>query len=92
MVLLIESIILCAAFTLMVFVMSRKPINTLYNYPPRIRERVKSLDEYKDMFKGTEDMVKDYHDYRFHIKEFFIGEDLALVVCALAGLVVQFIL
>ncbi len=161
MVFLIESIILCAAFTLMVFVMSRKPINTLYNYPPKIQERVKSLDEYKDqipteknkvvakigacilfliaislilrfvngyttflqtfvygfllwtivnlwdaivldiiwfchdpyfVFKGTEDMVKDYHDYGFHIKGFFIGEGLALVVCALAGLVVQFIL
>ena len=48
MVLLIESIILCVAFTLMVFVMSRKPINTLYNYPPNIQECVKTLDEYKD--------------------------------------------
>lgn len=38
MVLLIEGIILCVAFTLMVFVMSRKPINTLYNYPPRIQD------------------------------------------------------
>lgn len=35
-------------FTLMVFVISRKPINTLYNYPPKIQERVRSLDEYKD--------------------------------------------
>ena len=161
MVLLIEGIILCVAFTLMVFVMSRKPINTLYNYPPKIQERVKSLEEYKDsiptqknkiaakliacvlfvvvlslilrfingyttfleafgygfllwtivnlwdaivldiiwfchdphfVFKGTEDMVKDYHDYWFHIKGFFIGEGLALVVCALAGLAVQFFL
>ena len=44
------------------------------------------------VFKGTEDMVSDYHDYWFHIKGFFIGEVLALVVCALAGLVVQYIL
>ncbi len=161
MILVIESILLCALFTLMVYIMSRKPINTLYNYPPRIQERVKSLDEYKDsipteknkiaaklvacllfvailslilryvngystfpeafgygfllwtvvnlydaivldiiwfchdpyfVFKGTEDMVSDYHDYWFHIKGFFIGEGIALVVCALAGLVVQFIL
>ena len=160
MIILIESIILCVAFTIMVFIMSRKPIKTLYNYPPKIQERVKSLDEYKDsiptkknkiaakliasvlfvvilslilrfingyttfltafgygfllwtivnlwdvivldiiwfchdpqfVFKGTEDMVKDYHDYRFHIKGFFIGEVLALVVCALSGLVVHFI-
>ena len=42
MIIVIESIILCALFTLMVFIMSRKPINTLYNYPPKIQERVKS--------------------------------------------------
>ena len=160
MIILIESVILCAVFTLIVFITSRKPIKTLYNYPPRIQERVRSLDEYKDsiptkknkiavkivacilfvvilsmilrfingytsfletfghgfllwtivnlwdlivldiiwfchdphfVFKGTEDMVKDYHDYWFHIKGFFIGEGLALVVCSLSGLVVNFI-
>ena len=161
MVIAIESLILCAAFTLMVYLMSREPIKTLYNYPPRIQERVRSLEEYKDqiptqknklaaklvacllfvvvlslilryvngyttflqafgwgfllwtvvnlwdavvldilwfchdprfVFKGTEDMVSDYHDYWFHIKGFFIGEALALVVCAAAGLVVQYVL
>ena len=161
MIIWIEGAILCAVFTIMVFIISRKPINTLYNYPPKIQERVKSLDEYKDsvptqknkiaakliacvlfvvilslilrfvngyetfleafgfgfllwtivnlwdvvvldiiwfchdpyfVFKGTEDMVKDYHDYWFHIKGFFIGEGLALVICALSGLVVHFIL
>ena len=161
MILLIESIILCLLFTLMVYLMSREPIKTLYNYPPRIQERVKSLDEYKGkipaqknkvaakaiasvlfvivlslilryvngytsfteafryslllwtivnlwdvvvldiiwfchdpyfVFRGTEDMTADYHDYRFHIKGFFIGEALALVVCAVVGLVVQYIL
>ena len=161
MILVIESVILCFVFTLMVYFMSRDPIKTLYNYPPKIQERVKSLDEYKDkiptqknkiaakvcasilfviilslilryvngyttfgkafgygfllwtivnlwdmivldiiwfchdphfVFKGTEDMVSDYHDYRFHIKGFFIGEALALAVCALAGLVVHFVL
>ena len=141
--------------------MSWEPIRTLYNYPPNIQERVKSLDEYRDriptqknkiaaklgaavlfvlilslvlryvngyttflkafgygfllwtivnlwdmivldiiwfchdpqfVIKGTEDMVSDYHDYMFHVKGFFIGEAIALVVCALAGLVVQFVL
>lgn len=144
----------------MVYLMSREPIKILYNYPPKIQNRVKSLEEYKDqiptkknklaaklcacimfvivlslilryingyttfmkafgygfliwtivnlwdaivldiiwfchdpryVLKGTEDMVSDYHDYWFHIKGFFIGEALALVICALAGLVVQFI-
>ena len=161
MILVIESVILCRLFTVMVYLMSRDPIKTLYNYPPAIQERVKSLEQYKDqiptqknkiaaksvavllfvvilslimkyvngctafkdafltsfllwtivnlydavvmdiiwfchdphfVFEGTEDMVSDYHDYWFHIKGFFIGEVLALVVCLLAGLAVQFIL
>lgn len=161
MIIVIESIILCALFTLMVFSISREPIKTLYNYPPKIQEIVKSLDEYKDkiptqknklvaklcasilflaiiclvlryingyttfiesfkygfllwtvvnlydviildiiwfchdkhfVFKGTEDMVNEYHNYWFHIKGFFIGELLAVVICLLAGLIIQFVL
>lgn len=161
MIIVIESIVLCALFTLMVFSISREPIKTLYNYPPKIQERVKSLDEYKDkiptqknklvaklcasilflaiiclvlryingyttftesfkygfllwtvvnlydviildiiwfchdkhfVFKGTEDMVNEYHNYWFHIKGFFIGELLAVVICLLAGLIIQFVL
>lgn len=72
MILAIESIVLCALFTLMVYIMSRNPIKTL--------------------FTGTEDMVDEYHNYWFHITGFFIGEGLALVVCALSALVVQFVL
>ena len=48
MIIVIESVVLCALFTLMVYFMSREPIKSLYNYPPKIQERVKSLDEYKD--------------------------------------------
>jgi len=44
------------------------------------------------VFKGTEDMVNEYHNYWFHIKGFFIGELLALVICGLAGVIIQFIL
>ena len=161
MIIVIESIILCAVFTAMVFVISREPIKTLYNYPPKIQERVKTLDAYKDkiptqenkiivkvfasilflviicvvlryingyttfiksfgygfllwtivnlydaivldiiwfchdkhfIFKGTEDMIKEYHNYWFHIKGFFIGELLALVICGLSGIIIQFVL
>ena len=161
MILVIESIALCVLFTIMVYIMSREPIKTLYNYPPKIQERVKSLEEYKDkiptqknkvfakslasiliiiiislilryvngyttfiegfgygfllwtivniydavvmdiiwfchdpyfVFKGTEDMVDEYHNYWFHIKGSLIGEVLALVICAIVGLVIQFIL
>lgn len=161
MILVIESIILCVLFTIMVYIMSRDPIKTLYNYPPKIQERVKTLNEYKDkiptqknkifakslasvfiviiislilryingyttfiegfgygfllwtivniydaividiiwfchnpdfVFKGTEDMVDEYHNYWFHIKESLIGEVLALVICTIVGLIIQFIL
>ena len=161
MILAIESVILCLLFTGLVYLMSRDPIKTLYNYPPAIQARVKSLPQYEGriptrkkkvgakliasalfvavlalilryvngyttfwqafsggfllwtvvnlwdlvvldilwfchdprfVFPGTEDMVADYHDYRFHLKGFCIGEGLALLVCALAGLAVRFIL
>ncbi len=158
---IIECLILCIVFTILVFIISRVPINTLYNYPPKIQERVKSLKEYKDkiptnknkisakiiasllilivislvlryvngyttflegflygfliwtivnlydlivldilwfchdpyfVFKGTEDMTSEYHNYLFHIKGFFIGEILALIICSLVGIIIQFIL
>ncbi|MBR6136442.1 MAG: hypothetical protein IKQ22_08185 [Clostridia bacterium] len=161
MIFVIEAIVLCALFFLMVYLMSRDPLKALYNYPPKIQERVKSLPEYEGripteknkaaakclamvlftlilslilryvngyttflkaflmgfllwtivnlfdaivldiiwfcndphfVIKGTEDMTDEYHDYLFHIKGFFIGEALALIVCAFAGLVVQFLL
>ena len=47
MILIIESVVLCVLFTIAVYVMSREPIKTLYNYPPKIREKVKTLDKYK---------------------------------------------
>ena len=161
MIIVIESAILCVLFTLMVFAISREPIKILYNYPLKIQERVKSLEEYKDkiptqenkivakifasflflliicfvlryingyttfiksfgygfllwtivnlydaivldiiwfchdkyfVLKGTEDMTKEYHNYWFHIKGFFIGEILALIICSLAGVIIQFVL
>ena len=159
--LLIECAILCLLFTAAVYIMSRDPIRILYNYPPNIQARVRSLEEYRGriptrknklaakltacvlfvvvlslilryvngcttfwtafgsgfllwtvvnlydalvldiawfcrdphfVIRGTEDMVADYHDYSFHIKGFFIGEALALAVCAAAGLTVRYIL
>jgi len=161
MILVIESVVLCLLFTVMVYIMSREPIKTLYSYPPKIQERVKALDEYKEkiptkknkifakiiasvliviiisvvlryingyttfiegfgygfllwtivniydavvmdiiwfchdpyfVFKGTEDMVDEYHNYWFHIKGSLIGEILALAICAIVGVVIQFVL
>ena len=45
MILVIENVILYAAFTLMIYYLSKEPIKTLYNYPPNIQERVKTLEE-----------------------------------------------
>lgn len=161
MIIVIESIILCLLFTMMVYIMSRDPIKTVYNYPPKIQERVKLLKEYEGkiptqenkvvaklfasllfliiiciilryingyttfiesfgygfllwtivnlwdlivldiiwfchdkqfILKGTEDMTDEYHNYLFHIKGFFIGEGLAIIICTIAGLIIQFIL
>ncbi|MBR5963844.1 MAG: hypothetical protein IK000_06835 [Bacteroidaceae bacterium] len=39
----IESIIACVLFTLFVFVMSRNPIKSIFNYPPAIVERCERL-------------------------------------------------
>ena len=44
------------------------------------------------IFEGTEDMKEEYHNYWFHIKGFLIGEGLALIVCLLSGLIIQFVL
>ena len=161
MLIAIESIILCVAFTIMILILSKEPIKTLYNYPPKIQERVKTLEEYKDqiptkknkvgaklfasvlfiiilscllryvngyttfldsfkygfllwtivnlydaivldiiwfchdkrfVFKGTEDMQDEYHNYLFHIKGFFIGEVLALIICSVSAAIIHFIL
>lgn len=161
MIIIIECIILCLIFTLMVYIMSKNPIETLYNYPPKVQEKVKSLKEYKDqipttknkivtkmlvvliiiiivslilryindytrfkeaflsslviwtvvniydvivmdicwfchskkfIFKGTEDIINEYHNYWFHIKEGIIGQLIGTVICFLIALVIHFIL
>ena len=57
MVILIECIVLCLFFTLMVCIMAKNPIATLYNYPPKIQERVKSLEEYRDKIPTNKNKV-----------------------------------
>uniref|UniRef100_UPI004056584B hypothetical protein n=1 Tax=Acetatifactor sp. TaxID=1872090 RepID=UPI004056584B len=43
----------------------------------------------KVIIPGTEDMVKDYHDYWFHIKGALIGMVLGLPACLIAGVACQ---
>ena len=47
-IIIIETIILGLLFTIMVYKMSKNPIKELYNYPPKIQERVMSLEQYKN--------------------------------------------
>lgn len=161
MIFVMECIIFCLFFTIMVYLISRDPIKTLYNYPPKIIERVQSLKHYQgkiptqknkitakigasllflfimililryvnvytsflDAFlggfflwtivnlydllvldilwfchdpyfilKGTEDMKSEYHNYFFHLKGFFIGECLGLILSFLSALLIHFFL
>ena len=57
MIIVIECLVLCLVFTLTICVMARNPIATLYNYPPKIQERVKSLEEYKDKIPTNKNKV-----------------------------------
>ena len=43
MTFLLESIAACALFSLFVFLMSRDPVKTVFNYPPAIIERCRQL-------------------------------------------------
>lgn len=160
-IIIIESVVICLIFTLMVYIFSRDPIKTLFNYPTRIQDRIKSLDEYKSVIpdnkdklskkiiasivivvffslllryvngyrgfietfkyayilwsivniydvvvmdiiwfchdsyfviKGSEDMVDDYHDYLFHIRQGFIGQLIAIPLCLMIGVIVAYVL
>jgi len=159
MIIVVECLILMILFTGMVFAMAKDPIKTLYNYPPKIVEKVKELEQYKEriptqqnkfftkslvaicivilislifkyingyttfkeaflnslliwtiiniydvvildilwfcrspkfVFKGTEDIMHEYKNYLFHIKEGVIGEFIGLVICIIIGIIVGF--
>lgn len=161
MIIFIEIIVLCILLTVMVLFMSKNPINTLYNYPPKVQEKVKSLKIYKNkipttknklivklsislliiifvslilryvngltnfldsfkvslliwtivnlydvfiidilwfardsrfVFKGTEDIIDEYKNYWFHIKEGLIGEIIGISISIIVGFIIQYIL
>jgi len=48
---LIESIIGCILFTLVIFIMMRNPINMIHDYPPAIQNKAKELGIIKDWKK-----------------------------------------
>lgn len=60
MIFIFESIVACAIFSLFVFLMSKDPVKTIFNYPPEIIERCRSLGLVDDSNKpgGTVFYVK----------------------------------
>lgn len=162
MILFIQCIACCLLFTLVILpAQYRDPINMIMSYPPRIRQRVEELPQYKGTIKqrekahvskkvfglvffvivlssvaylsgcrsfgttflhvfilffvvnmydlivldwgifchskklripGTEDMVKEYRDYIFHVRGACIGIVLGLVVALLSGCIIHFCL
>ena len=156
MTFIIESVVLCAVFTILILTSMKNPLKMqIYSYPPNIINRVAELGLIEKMEKprvveslkrkwpvmilsgivigllvyflngidtflkgftvsyglwlvvdwydaivmdmgwfchskkvripGTEDMVKDYQDYWFHIKASLVGMLLGLPVCLIAG-------
>ena len=55
--LIIESLILCIIFTMFIYYLSKDPIKTLYNYPPNIQEKVRSLKKYKNKVPNKKDKL-----------------------------------
>ena len=92
MTFLIESLIACAVFTLFVFLMSRNPIKSIFNYPPAIIDRCDKLGLVDASNKpgATEDMTDAYHDYGFHIKGALIGMALGIPAALAAGILFVF--
>lgn len=57
MIFIVEAIILCVLFTFLVMMMAKNQIKTLYNYPPKIQERVRPLEQYKDMIPTQKNKI-----------------------------------
>ena len=52
-----ESLVLCIIFTIIIFFMSLNPIKTVYNYPPKIQERVRKLKQYKGLIPNKKNKL-----------------------------------
>ena len=79
MTFLIESLIACALFTLFVFLMSRNPIKSIFNYPPAIIERCDQL--------GLVDATNRPGGVTFYVKKIFA----MILFGVLLGLLVRYV-
>jgi len=79
MLFLIESVLACMAFTIFVFLISRDPVKSLYNYPPAIIERCRTLG-----------LVNEYNRVRGPM--YYLKKTTAMVVFGIVlGLVVEYV-
>ena len=79
MTFLIESLVACALFTLFVFLMSRNPIKSIFNYPPAIIERCDQL--------GLVDASNRPGGVVFYVKKIFA----MMIFGVLLGLLVRYV-
>ena len=79
MTFLIESLVACALFTLFVFLMSRNPIKSIFNYPPAIIERCDQL--------GLVDASNRPGGVAFYVKKIFA----MIIFGVLLGLLVRYV-
>ena len=76
MALLVQSIIACVLFTILILPrLYRDPVSMIMSYPPQVRERVKSLPQYK----GTIRQVANKHIATKTIGAVLISFFLAIV-------------
>lgn len=73
MIFLIESIVLCALFTLVIFLKMKNPIKGIASYPTAIRKRVESLPLYQGIIRQEE---------RAHIGKKFLTALILIVFLA----------
>ena len=78
MIIFLECIILCLVFSLMVYIMAKNPLATLYNYPPKIQERVKFLEQYKDKIPTNKNKI-------------FAKTFVALIIIIIFSLILRYI-
>jgi hypothetical protein len=68
MILFIQCVMCCLLFTLAILPTQYKdPINMIISYPPKIRQRVEELPQYKGMIKQRKKLMQSKKNIRVNI-------------------------
>ncbi len=82
MILFIQCVVCCLFLTLAILPAQYKdPINMIMSYPPKIRQRVEELPQYKGTIKQRE---------KAHVRGACVGIVLGLIVALLSGCIIHF--